>query len=440
MRARKIVVPRLDLISAESPTVGRALDADSLIRTFLLTAVFLLLWISFRPFESLAEPPEVTGVGNIANQVGYSLLFLVLAAWTFFHQPSRLMLLVRPILIATLLWFALSAVTSWEPSLSARRLAFTLLTIGIAGMVMLVPKNVRQFSDVMTAVVLIVLVLCYLGVVFSPSLSIHQSSDFLEPELAGDWRGVFGHKNEASAAMVLFTFIGLFVGRVRGAVLGAAIIVPALTFLLFTQSKTSIAMLPLVLIISAIMARVRRPATGIAMALSGVAIFNILSVGSIYSEPVRNLLDQVLTDSTFTGRTEVWQFVLDHVMERPITGFGFASFWGTPEVVYGMGGYAIWANTAGHAHNGYLDLALTIGIPGAVLVILWLVLLPLIDFYRSPHEPSAVPLEMLFLRVCLFAAYGSCFESMLLQEGGAALFLFAATFALRLLSVSRLTP
>jgi hypothetical protein len=29
---------------------------------------------------------------------------------------------------------------------------------------------------------------------------------------------------------------------------------------------------------------------------------------------------------------------------------------------------------------------------------------------------------------------------MLLQEGGAALFLFAATFALRLVSVSRVTP
>ena len=431
---------QLDLVPAERHTVGRALDTDSLIRTFLLTAVFLLLWISFRPFESLAEPREVTGVGNIANQVGYSLLFLVLAAWSLFHQPSRLMLLVRPILIATLLWFAGTVVTSWEPSLSARRLAFTLLIIGIAGMAMLLPKNVRHFSDVITAVVLIVLVLCYLGVVFAPSLSIHQSSDFLEPELAGDWRGVFGHKNEASAVMVLFTFIGLFVGRIRGAVVGAVIIVPALTFLVFTQSKTSLAMLPFVLIISTIMARVRRPAIGIAIALSGVAIFNILSVGSIYSEAMRKLLDLVLTDSTFTGRTEVWQFVLDHVMERPITGFGFASFWGTPEVVYGMGGYTIWANTAGHAHNGYLDLALTIGIPGAVLVILWLVVLPLMDFYRSPHERSAVPLEILFLRVCLFAAYGSCFESMLLQEGGAALFLFAATFALRLVSVSRVTP
>ena len=432
---------QLDLTPAETPAISGAVDADSFIRTVVLVAVFLLLWLSFRPFASLAEPPEVTEAGNLANQIGYLLLFIVLGAWCLAHQPSRLlMLLVRPFLIATLLWFALSVVTSWEPTLSARRLAFTLVTLGIAGMVMLVPKNIRHFSDVLAAVVLIVLLLCYLGVFFAPSRSVHQTTDFLEPELVGDWRGVFGHKNQASAAMVAFVFIGLFIARVRSGVLGAVVVVPAVTFLLFTQSKTSIVMLPLVLIISAIMVRVRRPAAGIAIALSGVAIFNILSVGSIYSEPLRNLLDLVLGDSTFTGRTEVWQFVLDRVIERPITGFGFASFWGTPEVVYGMGGYAIWANMAGHAHNGYLDLALTIGIPGAVFVVLWLVVLPLIDFYRSPRDPSTIPLEMLFLRVCLFAAYASCFESMLLQEGGAALFLFAATFGLRLISISRVRP
>jgi hypothetical protein len=34
-------------------------------------------------------------------------------------------------------------------------------------------------------------------------------------------------------------------------------------------------------------------------------------------------------------------------------------------------------------------------------------------------------------------AYESCFEAMLLKEGGASLFLFAATFGLRFLSVSR---
>jgi hypothetical protein len=44
---------------------------------------------------------------------------------------------------------------------------------------------------------------------------------------------------------------------------------------------------------------------------------------------------------------------------------------------------------------------------------------------------------MLFLQVCLFAAYESCFESMFLQVGELWLFLIAATFALRLLSLTR---
>ncbi len=428
---------QLDLTDYRNTTAGEGVDLDTLIRTVLLAAVFLVLWISFRPFPSLADPPEVTEVGNIANQVGYSSLFVLLAAWTAAHQPARLVLLLRPILIASLLWIVLTVVASWEPALSIRRFAFMLVAMGIAAMVMLLPKNIRHFSDVMAAVVLTVLALCYLGVVFAPSVSIHQSTDFLEPGLAGAWRGVFGHKNDASATMVLFIFIGLLVARMRSAVLGGFIVLLALTFLVFTQSKTAIAMLPVVLAISPIVGRTRSRTLGIIVVLSGIVLFNIVSVGSIYFEPLRNFLDLALSDATFTGRTEVWEFVLEHIRQRPMLGFGFAAFWGTPEVVYGMGGYAIWANSAGHAHNGYLDLALTIGIPGAILVVLWLVILPLVDFYRSPHDPSAAPLGTLFLRVCLFMAYESCFESMLLQEGGAALFLFTATFGLRFLSVSR---
>jgi hypothetical protein len=63
--------------------------------------------------------------------------------------------------------------------------------------------------------------------------------------------------------------------------------------------------------------------------------------------------------------------------------------------------------------------------------------LPILDFYRSPHDAGVAPLETLFLRVCLFAAYASCFESRLLQEGTGGFFLFIAAFGLRLLSVSR---
>ena len=94
--------------------------------------MFLSIWISFHPFQSLAEPPlALAEGGDRLNQIGFSTLFLVLAAWTYFHEPGRLMLLVRPVMIAMLVWCAASIVTSWEPSLAARRLAFTLVVMSI---------------------------------------------------------------------------------------------------------------------------------------------------------------------------------------------------------------------------------------------------------------------------------------------------------------------
>jgi O-antigen ligase len=430
-------VAQLGLIPADTPAIGVGAAAGSLIRTLLLAAVLLLLWISFRPFADLTLPPEVTEAGDVVNQIGYSLEFVVLAGWCLVHEPGRLLPLVRPAFVVMLIWLILSVITSWDPSLSARRLIFTLLIMSVGGMILLLPKNVRHFGDVTAAVVLVVLAVCYLGVFLVPSLAIHQPADFGEPELSGDWRGVFGHKNEASAAMVLFIFIGLFVARMRRVALGLLIVALALTFLVFTHSKTSMVMLPLTLVVSILLARIRRPAVGIALTLAVAVVLNLFSVGSIYVEPIRNLVSSILADPSFTGRTDIWQFAIERLVQHPITGYGFSAFWSTPEVFYGM--KEGWANTVSHAHNGYLDLALTIGFPGVALAVLWLVILPLVDFYRSPHDPSSAPLEMLFLRVCLFAALGSCFESRLLQEGAAGLFLFTAVFGLRLLSVSRAT-
>ena len=86
--------------------------------------------------------------------------------------------------------------------------------------------------------------------------------------MPASWRGVFPHKNDAGATMVLFIFIGMFVARVRSLALGAAIVVLSAIFLGFTQSKTAIGVLPLALILSAIIARSRRPALGIALVIA----------------------------------------------------------------------------------------------------------------------------------------------------------------------------
>ncbi len=74
------------------------------------------------------------------------------------------------------------------------------------------------------------------------------------------------------------------------------------------------------------------------------------------------------------------------MVQRPLTGYGFSAFWGTPEVVYGLGDNTTWANAATDAHNAYLNLAVTIGIPGMLLVVLWVVVLPIADFCRRTPE------------------------------------------------------
>ncbi len=423
--------------SSANPAAAAALDLDTFIPSVLFVAAFLAVATSFHPFPDLSAPPDITDAGDRLNQIGFLFLFVATGAWVFLHNPVRLWPLLRPTLLVVLAWCALTVLTSWEPSLAARRFAYALLVMSIAAMMLLLPKNLRHFADLLAAVALIVLALCYLGVLFAPNLSIHQASDFVEPDLAGDWRGLFSHKNEAGAVMVLFIFVGLFVARARSVLLGSLVVALAGIFLIFTHSKTSLMLLLPVLLISTIIRR-WRPAIGIAVTLSLVTVMNLFSVGSLYLGSVRNVLGVLLPDPSFTGRTDIWQFALEHVAQRPITGYGFATFWGTSQVVYGMGGSSIWANAAAQAHNSFVNLALTIGVPGSALVAFWLIVLPLADYYRAAREPATEPLRLLLLRICLYGAYASCFESIYFQMGDVWFMLLIAVFGLRLLSVSRL--
>jgi O-antigen ligase len=104
-----------------------------------------------------------------------------------------------------------------------------------------------------------------------------------------------------------------------------------------------------------------------------------------------------------------------------------------------MGANASWVNDTTDAHNAYLNLALTTGVPGAALVFLWVVIMPILDFYRRPSGTEADPLKMLFLRVCIYGAYASCFESSMFEQVAPWYLLLVATFGQRYLSVTRVT-
>ena len=367
-------------------------DADGIVRSTLFIGMMLLVWVSLHPFMDRSVPmSDITDAGDMANQIAFSSAFFLFVGWLCYGGLNRLKPLLRPVTVLTLLWFALTVVTSWEPALSARRLISALMILTIAGVAVLLPRNVRHFAELLAASVLIVLAISYLGLLLLPALAIHQLSDFFEPEHVGNWRGVFAHKNEAGAAMVIFIFVGLFVARARSLALGCLIVVASTVFLLFTVSKTSLLLLPLILLVSALVVRARGLAIALLLGLGPLVLFNLFSVGSVYFSGVGDIVNQILPDPSFTGRTSIWQFALNSLAARPVTGYGYAAFWGTPQVVYGLSQPGVWAAEAAHAHNAYLNLAVAIGIPGLLLVLAWVGVLPVVDFLRQAGK-SARPL------------------------------------------------
>ena len=429
----------LDFAASQLTTRRVAVDADTLVRSVLFLAIFLLLWISLHPFSSLADPPPPTSEGgDKLNQIVFGGTFLIFLAWMYFIRPNGLKPLLRPTFLMMIAWFALSVVLSWEPTLSGRRLIFAIIMLTLSGVALLLPKNLRHFCDMLAAATLVVLLLCYIGVIFIPENAIHQATDFLEPEHAGSWRGVFPHKNQAGGMMVVFFFVGLFVARVRSRGLGALIAVASLVFLAFTGSKTPIGLFPATMIIAAIVANARRPIVGVMVAVLISAALNLLTVGSAYIEPIHQFLDLMMSDASFTGRTDIWKFALEHLPARPITGYGFGAFWGTDQIVFGPNESMNWATAATDAHNGYLNIAITTGLPGLLLVGIWVAVLPILDYYRHRDDAGSSAMATLFLRIVLFGIYTSSFEGSLFQQAGEFWFVLAlAIFGLRFLSLAR---
>jgi len=167
-------------------------------------------------------------------------------------------------------------------------------------------------------------------------------------------------------------------------------------------------------------------------------LLNFLSVGSVVSETAKAILEKLPIDTTFTGRTEIWDFAIANIADRPIRGYGFQSFWHSEIVRANADKGADWAILANTSHNTYVDLALTVGIPGLLLIILGFVILPLVDFHKTVLNDGNRALASFFLMLWLFSIYLGSFEAVFFMRADAPWFVLAlAVCGLRMLRFTR---
>lgn len=198
-----------------------------------------------------------------------------------------------------------------------------------------------------------------------PSYGISQ-----DPITQGDWKGIFDHKNtlgkNMALSIVVFLLLALSARRYRWVAWAGVGISGVL--LVLSNSTTALVVavgLGLLLPFYSILRRdalVAVPLALLAMVLIGGAAAWLLS----NPETVLGILGK---DATLTGRTVLWSAVLDEIRERPWTGYGYSAFW------LGWEGKSatVWLATGEEfydAHNGILDLWLTLGLVGVAVFLL----------------------------------------------------------------------
>nr|WP_295983220.1 Wzy-type polysaccharide biosynthesis protein UppW [uncultured Agrobacterium sp.] len=403
-------------------------------RDALFYVTFLYFTVGFSPYVSLSSTYEGSAMvagSNLLNQFTAIILLFSFVAFMAKEQSFSLLLAPRLLMAAIFGWYAFTSLVGEAPMFSLRRLVMCIIICVLAGGFLQLPRTERHFTSLLAVCALIILFLCYFGIAALPSRSIHQASDALEPFLAGDWRGVFNHKNEAASVMSVLIIVGIYLCRRWSFIGGLTVLLLSLIFLVKSGGKTALGLMPIIIATGWFI--VRWPQWRYLVVTGLMVVFTAVVIGTTVDPVFSQMLTRMGIDASFTGRTDIWTIAIDYIRKSPILGYGYQAFWRSDALISGFTESNSWAATAPASHNGYFDLVLAGGMPGLVLVLLWIYLLPLHYLGKMDDATRRSPLTKLYVGVWLYVLlYGFLETLFLLSAGFVWFFLVVAVVGLHL--------
>lgn len=336
-----------------------------LANTVLLDKTIAILGIIFA-INVLPTFFKVTGVpGTALTAIRYLLPVIILvrlaARWksTLRVLQSDLFLLgLNIVIFASFAW-------SINPSRTILGLRSEYAQIVLTALFLATRFSLAQQVRLITVGMGLTAFTSFLFCIFMPSVGIHQ-----DPIHYGSWRGLFFHKNYFATGIVT-TLTACLVQIISPGdrktwhlwLLGLCA-----ALLLLSTSRTgivlTIAVVAIIFLYRRYQWRGMRTILILYLMIVAVALGLLVLVAA---------WDQILTglgrDPTLSGRTIIWELLRDqYIPQRFILGYGRSSFWTSTSVI---GNFArTLGHVPSHAHNGWYDLFLDVGLVGFTLYLL----------------------------------------------------------------------
>jgi O-antigen ligase len=183
---------------------------------------------------------------------------------------------------------------------------------------------------------------------------------------SGAWQGICNHKNSLGIAMAFLLTPVFFVQKPF--LLKACYSALLLFMVAMSQSRgawlETLGTLAFVVWLFAFR-KCQGKESVVLLMVTAAAVTVIVILGIWYLGPITRMLGK---DPTLTGRTGIYTTVFDSILRSPILGYGYGAFWKFDPESFRIAIRLKWMNI-GYAENGFLELALQLGIVGVLVVL-----------------------------------------------------------------------
>jgi O-antigen ligase len=188
---------------------------------------------------------------------------------------------------------------------------------------------------------------------------------------AGDWRGIFAHKNVLGSIMAMGLLVESCVQSTSAKSRAGKYCWVGVQIILLANSRSATAMISLMVAFAFawflnILRHRQKGSQRLVLFVLPLLVL-VLAICAINFDFATAMIGK---SPTLTGRIPLWRGVIAMIRRRPLLGYGYSGFWGDASWESKL----VTSDTfdAYYSHDGYLEILLSVGVVGFTLVALFI--------------------------------------------------------------------